>query len=123
LNSPLHHSPLFSPPPIPGIVSTGIIFQFTVMCTQYLHYIHPPTPFLHLLTPSYWYQPHPIRQNLFPSSCSLVLQKKWHFCLFKIATQGVSLWYFYVFIYSNLNWFISSIFLLFTLVPFIWWFQ
>jgi hypothetical protein len=37
LNSP--------PPPIPGIASTGIIFPFTYMwSTQYLHYIHLPTP-------------------------------------------------------------------------------
>jgi hypothetical protein len=46
---PLHHSPLSSPPPIPAVVSTGLIFPFTYMHTQYLHYIHPPTPFLHLL--------------------------------------------------------------------------
>jgi hypothetical protein len=54
----LHSSPLFPPPPIHGIVSTGIIFPFTYMCTkpkknterkkeqymytQYLHYIRPP---------------------------------------------------------------------------------
>jgi hypothetical protein len=31
--------------PIPGTVSTGIIFAFTYMCTHYLHHIHPPTPF------------------------------------------------------------------------------
>jgi hypothetical protein len=43
--------------------------------------------------------------------------------LFKIATQGVSLWHFHVYIYYNPNWFISTIFLLSTLVPFLWWFQ
>jgi hypothetical protein len=43
--------------------------------------------------------------------------------LFKIATQGVSLWHFHVNMYYNLNWFISSIFLLSTLVPFLWWLQ
>jgi hypothetical protein len=54
--------------------------------------------------------------------------------LFKIAAQGVSLWYVYVYmyiyiyiyiyiIYYNPNCFISSIFLLFTLVCFLWWFQ
>jgi hypothetical protein len=48
--------------------------------------------------------------------------KKWHFCLFKIATQEVSLWHFLVYMYYTLNWFMS-IFLLFTLVPFLWWFQ
>jgi hypothetical protein len=38
---------------IPGVVSTGIIFAFTYMCTQYLHCIHPPIPFpCHLSTPT-----------------------------------------------------------------------
>jgi hypothetical protein len=46
-----HHSPLSPPPPIPGTVSTGLIFPFTYMCTQYLHHIHPPTPFPFLLLP------------------------------------------------------------------------
>jgi hypothetical protein len=36
--------------------------------------------------------------------------------LFKIATQGVSLWQVHVYMYYNLNWFISSIFLLSTLL-------
>jgi hypothetical protein len=26
------------------------------MFTQYLHHIHPPTPFSHLLPSPYWYQ-------------------------------------------------------------------
>jgi hypothetical protein len=43
---PLHHSPLSYPPPITGIVSTGIIFPFTYTCTQ--HYIYPPISFPHL---------------------------------------------------------------------------
>jgi hypothetical protein len=37
---------------IPGIVSKGLIFPFTYLCTQYLNCIHPPTPFPHLLPPS-----------------------------------------------------------------------
>jgi hypothetical protein len=48
--------------------------------------------------------------------------KKWHFCLFKIAIQEVSLWYFHVYMYYNPNWFIPSIFLLSMLIPFLWWF-
>jgi hypothetical protein len=40
---------LLYPHPFSGIVSTGIIFPFTFMCTQYLHHIHPPTPFPNLL--------------------------------------------------------------------------
>jgi hypothetical protein len=98
------------------------------MCTQYLHYIHPPTFFLHLLpwltvtnSPSLLPQTWPVMP-----SCSLILwkkEKKWHFCLFKIVTQGVSLWYFHVYMDYNLNCFISSIFLLSTFVPFLKWFQ
>jgi hypothetical protein len=43
--------------------------------------------------------------------------------LFKIAIHGVSLWHFHVYTYYNWNCFISSIFLLSTLVPVLWWFQ
>jgi hypothetical protein len=38
--------------------------------------------------------------------------------LFRIAIQGVSLWHFHVYMYCIPDWFISSIFLLSTLVPF-----
>jgi hypothetical protein len=64
----------------------------------------------------------------FPTSSLLPLVptpqtgKKWHFCLFKIATQGVSLWHFHVYMNYNPNWLNSSIVLLSILVPF-WWFQ
>jgi hypothetical protein len=45
----IHHPlPLLSSP-VPGVVSTGLIFPFTYTCTQYLHHIHPPMPFPHLL--------------------------------------------------------------------------
>jgi hypothetical protein len=43
--------------------------------------------------------------------------------LLKIAVQGVSLWHFHVYVYYNLQWFISCICLLSTLVCFLWWFQ
>jgi hypothetical protein len=43
--------------------------------------------------------------------------------LFKIATQGVSSWHFHVYLYYNPTCFISSIFLLSSLFPFLWWFQ
>jgi hypothetical protein len=26
-------------------------------------------------------------------------RKKWHFCLFKIATEGVSLWHLHIYMY------------------------
>jgi hypothetical protein len=93
------------------------------MCTQYLNHIHLLIPLPHLL-------PLPLVSTppLTPDrACSFLLfsdfakerKKKWHFCLFKIATQGVSLWYFHVYMYYNLIWFISSIFLLSTLVLFL----
>jgi hypothetical protein len=34
--------------------------------------------------------------------------------LFMVATQGVSLWHFHVYMYYNPHWFISSIFLLYS---------
>jgi hypothetical protein len=43
--------------------------------------------------------------------------------LFKISIQGVSLWHFHVCKFYNPDWFISSVFLLSTLVPLLWWFQ
>jgi hypothetical protein len=110
---PLHHSPLSSPPPIPGIVSTDLIFPFTYTCIPYLY---PPTPFPHIF-------PHPTSTNLLDRTCSalpfsnFVKEKKMTF-VFKIAIQEVSLWYFHVYMYYNLNWFTPSIFLLSTLVPF-----
>jgi hypothetical protein len=47
--------------------------------------------------------------------------KKLHFCLFeiKVATQEVSLWHFHVYMDHNPNWFISSIFLHSTVIPFL----
>jgi hypothetical protein len=76
------------------MILTGIIFPFTFMCTQYLYYIHSPTPFPCILPLPLV----PIRQ------AESVLQfckrkKKWHFCLLKIATQGISLWHFHVCMY------------------------
>jgi hypothetical protein len=50
----------YTPLPIPWIVSTGIIFAFTYMCTMYLPYIHASTLFPLILCP-----PPP----LIPTSC------------------------------------------------------
>jgi hypothetical protein len=76
--------------------------------------------------PSHWYQP--------GLSCSSLLfsdftkeKKNYHICLFKIATQGVSflvvpayihnIYYIHIYIiYYKMNGFISSIFLLSTLI-------
>jgi hypothetical protein len=87
-------------PPIPGTVTTDIIFPITYMCTQYLHHIHLPSPFPHLLSLPLVLSPNPCQAGLF-CSCSLILYKKKkkkkkkkerYFCFFKIVTQGVSLW-------------------------------
>jgi hypothetical protein len=42
---------LYPSTPIPAIVSTGLIFPFTSMCSEYLHQIHLPHP---LLSHFYW---------------------------------------------------------------------
>jgi hypothetical protein len=55
------------PPPIPGIVSTDIIFAFTYMCPHFLHHIHPPTSFPHH-PHSHWCQPSALGR-----SCSVYL--------------------------------------------------
>jgi hypothetical protein len=60
--------PFFYPSPlILGIVSTGLIFLFTYMCTQHLHHIHPPTEFSSLPR-----VPIPLTGPVLPSS-SLIL--------------------------------------------------
>jgi hypothetical protein len=86
-----------------------------------------------LYSPSYSLSltpPSPISTNPAPPgrTCSAILysnfvkekrkQKTWHFSLFelKIATQGISLWYFHVYMYYNPNWLISTDFLHCTLV-------
>jgi hypothetical protein len=51
---------LYPPLPIPGIISTGIIFAFTYICTPFLHCIHSP--------PSHWCQPCPLGRT-----CSILL--------------------------------------------------
>jgi hypothetical protein len=119
---PFHHFFLSLPPPNPGTASTGIIFPFTYMCTQYLHHIHRPRALFYLLPPPTG--TNPPRQNLFcPPVLWFCKRKKWHLCLFKIATQGVFLWHIHVYMYYNPNWFMSSIFLFSTIVCFLWWFQ
>jgi hypothetical protein len=82
--------PEFTTPLILEIVSTNIIFPLTYLCTYYLHSIHSPMPFPHLLpSPTGIDAP---RQDLFytPALWFCKKKKKWHFCPLKIATQGVS---------------------------------
>jgi hypothetical protein len=58
---PLRHSHLSFPPPIPGMVSAGLIFPFTYMCTQNLHHILPRD--LSVPSPD-WYQPELLKSVL-----------------------------------------------------------
>jgi hypothetical protein len=72
----------------------------------------PPPP------PSQWYQ-YP-QSGPVPPSYNLILQKKRKitFCLFKIATQGASLWLIHVYMYYSPICFTSSIFLFLVLKVF-----
>jgi hypothetical protein len=119
VSHPLHHFPLAPPTSNHGIVSIGIICTFTYMCTQYLHRIHPLVPFPHLLPPPIDtnHLPSPQAHFFHPSIPRFCKRKKeWHFSLFKIATQWVSLWHFHIYMYYSPSLVISSIFLLSTLV-------
>jgi hypothetical protein len=83
-----HHSPLSSsPPPIPDSFNRSH-FPITYMCTQYLHHIHPPTPFPLLFSLPTGTNPpsSPHRHGLFhPPILQLVKEKNDIFCSFKIA--------------------------------------
>jgi hypothetical protein len=70
---------------IPWVVSTGFIFPFTYMCTQYLDHIHPRTPFPHLLTLPLIQIPQ--TGPVLPSYSLILLKKKKkrHLCLFKVS--------------------------------------
>jgi hypothetical protein len=90
---PLYQSPLSSSSST-GIVSPGIIFPFINMCTQSLHYIHPPKPIPHLCPPPTGTCSPTSSTNyalLFSNFVKEKRKKNWHFCLSKIVTQGVSL--------------------------------
>jgi hypothetical protein len=112
---PLHWSPLAPPHPIPRIVSTGIIFTFIYMCTDFFAQYSPLYP-LFLPPPTFhWYQFLPLGTLLLFYLIGKKKRKgkKWHFFLFeiKVAIQGVSLWNFHINLYYNLNWLMSSNFL------------
>jgi hypothetical protein len=89
------------------------------MCTEYLQHIHSLPPFPHILTLSLVPTPPPNRTYLAFLS-SVYVKRKLAFCLFKIAMQEVSMWHFHVYMYYNPNCFIPSVFLLSTLIPFLW---
>jgi hypothetical protein len=121
----IYHTSIYSPPPsfsfilpppVPRTFSTGLSFPFTYMCVQYLYYIHLPTPFPHIHFPSRWYQSP--RQDLFSLLFSVFVKKnKRETFLFVWEIQGEFPVVFHV---LQPNWFISFIFLLSTLLPFLW---
>jgi hypothetical protein len=115
---PLHQSPLSLFPHSWNSYNRSSFSIYIHMYTIFTLYSFSHTLLLHF-PPSHWYQSP--RQDLF---CPLVFQfckrKKVTF-LFKIAIQGVSLWH--LCMCYNPNWFICSIFLPSSLVPFVWWFQ
>jgi hypothetical protein len=107
---PLHHFPL-SFLPLPWNSFSRSQFSIFIHVYTMLAPYHAPIPFPNLL---------PLIPNPADWTCSGLLfsdfvKKKMTF-LFKIATQGASLRHFYVYMHCNPSWFISSIFLLSTLV-------
>jgi hypothetical protein len=93
--------------------------MYTWMCTLL------PSFTISLPLPPHWF--HTTQTRPVSPSCSLILyekrrRKKMPFLVNK-ATQGVSLWHFHVYMYYSPIWFISSVFLISILVPFLWWFQ
>jgi hypothetical protein len=75
-------------------------------------YIHMYTVYM-LYSPSHTLFPPPLslngyqspRQDLFcpPVLWFALKKKKWHFCFFKLATQGISLWYFHAYMYIYIH--------------------
>jgi hypothetical protein len=98
---PLHHSPL-PPSHIHRILSVVSFFNLHtyVHSTMYvftlLHYFPTSSPS---------HSTNPPRQDLFhPLVLRFCKRKNWHFCLLKIATQGISLLHFHVYMYYKPNW-------------------
>jgi hypothetical protein len=89
---------------------------------------NPPCPFL---TSSYLSQ-----EPIFPGRTysallfsSFVHENKWHFCLYKIAIQGISLWHLHTHTHTHTHvlFIFRLVHLLYlfisTLVPYLWWLQ
>jgi hypothetical protein len=112
----LHHSPLLPPFPIPGIVSTCLIFPFSCMNEYYFCYIHLPTNFPPVLTPPTSANP---QAGPILSARSLFLIKGTFVCvryLYREFHYDISMcvyrYIYYIYIYYRPNWFNPSIFLL-----------
>jgi hypothetical protein len=107
-NLPPPPSPLSSPPHSWNSFNRCCFSIYIDVYTLYSPSIISPPPLSH------WYQPphtQSASQDLF---CLHVFwfykRKRWHFCLFKISPQEVSLWHFHVYMYYSPNWFITSTF-------------
>jgi hypothetical protein len=107
LNSPPLSLSFIPIPPIPGIISTGLIFSFSYLRTQFFHHTHPCSAFPYVLPPL-------TGTNLQTGPILLYspLLLKRDIVLFKITIHGGSLWHFNEYVYYSMNWFIPSIFLL-----------
>jgi hypothetical protein len=110
---PLHHSPLS---PLPHFWNSFNMSHFSIFIHEYIILpLKSPSYTLSLYpSPSYWYQP--------PGRICFILLffvfEKKHFCLFKVAVQGISFWHFHSYMYYNSNCLIPSIFFLSTLIPY-----
>jgi hypothetical protein len=94
---PLHHSSL--PPHSWNSFNRYHFSIYIHMFTVFSLYSHS-----FVIFPHHTHQYQPLQTGPVLPSCSPILYKekrrrKWHFCLFKRATQGVSLWHFHVYIY------------------------
>jgi hypothetical protein len=107
LNSP---PPLFSfvpPSPLPGRVSTGLIFSNYKHVHTVSALYSPSYTFPHLLPPPMGTKPPGRTCSAFLFPNFVKERQKWHFCLFKISKTLVFLWHFYLYVYYSLIWFIS----------------
>jgi hypothetical protein len=104
----LHHSP----PPHPYSWNSFNRSHVSIFIYEYI--VFPPHSLSFTLS---LYLPHPHWYQSQDRTCFTLLffvfEKQCHFCLFKIALQGVSLWHFHEYTYYNTLWFIPSIFFLF----------
>jgi hypothetical protein len=116
--TPHHHSPLCILPPFLEEFQQVSLFHFHTWLPNISTTFTPYTPSFYLPPPTCT---NPQTEPILPSFSSFL--KKRHFYMVKTATQEVSLWHFCVYMYYIPNWFFPSIYLLSTLVPFLWWFQ
>jgi hypothetical protein len=125
------HCSLSSPLPIPGTVSTGIIFAFSYMCMHYLLNIHHPNPFPITSPLPLVPTPDPGQRLFYPIVLQFCRRKnikdsKRNMAFLLVRDKDSYAGRFLVlfsciYIYYNPNWFISSSPLHSCLVPFPWW--